>query len=140
MGEPVRLMIDLPNEAEPSWTCSRVPRKGGLWWRPSAGDGFVVPGSEEVMAQTRSGKQVLNLQRRGARAGLPLCQRVIIWRSWATIANCWCSRWRNCRKWRGAKGVRLQSYKDGGLADIACTMTLAAGPVAGKIPAGRTRT
>jgi topoisomerase IV subunit A len=36
------------------------------------------------------------------------------------------------------KGVRLQSYKDGGLSDIAC-LTLAQG-LSWKDPAGRTRT
>jgi topoisomerase-4 subunit A len=59
MGEPVRLMVDLPNEAGIAEL---------MVWRPgekllvasSAGDGFVVP-SEEVLAQTRAGKSVMNL-------------------------------------------------------------------------------
>ncbi len=59
MGEPVRLMVDLPNEAGIAEL---------MIWRPgeklllasSAGDGFVVA-SEEVLAQTRAGKAVMNL-------------------------------------------------------------------------------
>ncbi len=59
MGEPVRLMVDLPNEAGIADL---------MVWRPgekllvasSAGDGFVVA-SEEVLAQTRAGKAVMNL-------------------------------------------------------------------------------
>ncbi len=60
MGEPVRLMVDLPNEAE--IVALRPHRPGGkLIVASSAGDGFVVP-EEEVLAQTRAGKQVLNVK------------------------------------------------------------------------------
>ena len=57
MGEPVRLMIDLPNESE---ILALMVFRGGerLLVASSAGDGFVVP-QDDVLAQTRTGKQVL---------------------------------------------------------------------------------
>ncbi len=59
MGEPVRLMVDLPNEAGIAELM--VWRAGEkLLLASSAGDGFVVT-SEEVLAQTRAGKAVMNL-------------------------------------------------------------------------------
>jgi topoisomerase-4 subunit A len=59
MGEPVRLMVDLPNEA--GIADLMVWRAGEkLLLASSAGDGFVVA-SEEVLAQTRAGKAVMNL-------------------------------------------------------------------------------
>ena len=60
MGEPVRLMVDLPNEAEV--THLLLPKAGEKYLLASSdGDGFVCPG-EEMIAQTRSGKQLLNLR------------------------------------------------------------------------------
>ncbi|MFC0198963.1 DNA topoisomerase IV subunit A [Paracoccus rhizosphaerae] len=58
MGEPLRLMIDLPNEAE---IIAMFPWREGVKYlvASKAGDGFVV-GSGDILAQTRSGKQVLN--------------------------------------------------------------------------------
>ncbi|MGV6811165.1 MAG: DNA topoisomerase IV subunit A [Brevirhabdus sp.] len=60
MGEPLRLMVDLPNEAE---IVDFFIHKPGakLIVASSAGDGFVV-GADEVLAQTRTGKQVLNVK------------------------------------------------------------------------------
>ncbi|MCC5992682.1 MAG: DNA topoisomerase IV subunit A [Rhodobacteraceae bacterium] len=134
MGEPVRLMVDLPNEAEivTLFTC-RAGAK--LVVASSAGDGFVVP-ADDVIAQTRSGKQVLNLKD-GVRA---LICRHVAGDHLAVVGE--------NRKLlifplgelpemgRG-KGVRLQSYKDGGLSDLT-TLTLADG-LSWKDPAGRTR-
>ncbi|PTX57270.1 DNA topoisomerase IV subunit A [Litoreibacter ponti] len=60
MGEPLRLMIDLPNEAEIVDIFIHVPGRK-LLVASSAGDGFVV-GEDEVVAQTRAGKQVLNVK------------------------------------------------------------------------------
>ncbi|UYV36433.1 DNA topoisomerase IV subunit A [Rhodobacteraceae bacterium D3-12] len=60
MGEPVRLMVDLPNEAE--IVTLFIHRPGAKLLISSAeGNGFVVP-EDEVIAQTRSGKQVLNVK------------------------------------------------------------------------------
>ncbi|MBD3678034.1 MAG: DNA topoisomerase IV subunit A [Rhodobacteraceae bacterium] len=60
MGEPVRLMVDLPNEAD--IVALFVHRPGQkLIVASTAGDGFVVP-EDEIVAQTRAGKQALNLK------------------------------------------------------------------------------
>jgi topoisomerase-4 subunit A len=135
MGEPLRLMVDLPNEVE--ITDILVYRAGGkLLVASSAGDGFVVA-QDDVVAQTRSGKQVLNV-RGDVRA--TVC---------APVAGDHVAVVGENRKMlvfaldelpemaRG-KGVRLQKYKDGGLTD-ARTFTLADG-LSWLDPAGRTRT
>jgi topoisomerase-4 subunit A len=59
MGEPLRLMVDLPNEAEIVDLFIHVPGRK-LLVASSEGNGFVVP-EDDVLAQTRSGKQVLNV-------------------------------------------------------------------------------
>ena len=60
MGEPVRLMVDLPNEAEIIDLFIHKP-DAKLIVASTAGNGFVVP-ETDVMAQTRAGKQVLNVK------------------------------------------------------------------------------
>jgi topoisomerase IV subunit A len=57
-GEPLRLMIDLPNEFE---VVAMFPYRTGMKMLVAASDGrgFVVDG-EEALAQTRAGKQVLS--------------------------------------------------------------------------------
>ncbi len=60
MGEPLRLMVDLPNEAE--IVTLFIHRPGEKLLVASAeGNGFIVP-EDEIIAQTRSGKQVLNVK------------------------------------------------------------------------------
>src|SRR5207302_3992095 len=56
-GEPLRLMIDLPNEHD---IVAMFPYRPGMELLVAASDGrgFVVDG-EEAVAQTRAGKQVL---------------------------------------------------------------------------------
>ncbi len=57
MGEPVRLMVDLPNDT--GITDLLIYRPGQKYLlASSAGDGFIVP-SEELLAQTKAGKAVL---------------------------------------------------------------------------------
>ncbi|MEL6103402.1 MAG: DNA topoisomerase IV subunit A, partial [Pseudomonadota bacterium] len=60
MGEPLRLMVDLPNEAGIVAIFAHKPGRR-LLVASSAGDGFIVP-EDEIVAQTRSGKQVLNVR------------------------------------------------------------------------------
>ncbi|WP_127116025.1 DNA topoisomerase IV subunit A [Shimia sediminis] len=60
MGEPLRLMVDLPNEAEIIDILIHDPERR-LLVASTAGDGFVVP-EKDVIAQTRNGKQVLNVK------------------------------------------------------------------------------
>ena len=135
MGEPVRLMVDLPNEAEIVALFIHKPGSK-LLVASTAGDGFVVS-EDEVVAQTRAGKQVLNV-RGDVRAAV--CVPVDGDHIAAVGEN---------RKMlvfpvsdlpemgRG-KGVRLQKYKDGGLSD-ARTFSMADG-LTWLDPAGRQRT
>ncbi len=135
MGEPLRLMVDLPNEAEA--VAILVHRPGGrLLVASDAGDGFVLP-EDEAVAQTRAGRQVLNL--RGS-ARLRVARRV----AGDHVAVVGENRkmlvfpLAELPEMGRGKGVRLQRYKDGGLRD-AVTFELAQGLV-WKDPAGRTRT
>jgi len=134
MGEPVRLMVDLPNEAQ--IVDLFLHRPGGKMIVASTdGDGFVVP-ADEMLAQTRAGKQVLNL-RDGARA--LVCRPV----SGDHVAVVGENRKMlvfaldELPEMARGKGVRLQKFKDGGLSDLT-TITLAEG-LSWKDPAGRTR-
>ena len=135
MGEPLRLMVDLPNEAEIVTLFVHVPGRK-LIVASSAGDGFLVP-EDEILAQTRSGKQALNVKE-GVRA--LLCKP-------ATGDHVACVGenrkvlvfpLEELPEMTRGKGVRLQKFKDGGLSDLT-TFTLAEG-LSWKDPAGRTRT
>ncbi|AHM03909.1 Topoisomerase IV subunit A [Roseibacterium elongatum DSM 19469] len=137
LGEPVRLMVDLPNEAE--IVDLFVYRPGGKrLLASSSGDGFIVP-EDEMLAQTRTGKQVLNV--RGdvvAKVCVPLAdgddevavvgenRKLLVF----PIAE--------LPEMARGKGVRLQKYKDGGLSD-ARSFRLSDG-LSWLDPAGRTRT
>jgi len=135
MGEPVRLMVDLPNEAEIVSLFLHAPGRR-LLLASSAGDGFIVA-EDDVIAQTRAGKQVLNV-REPARAAV--CKPVtgdhvaVVGENRKVLVF---ARDELPEMGRG-KGVRLQKYKDGGLSD-ATTFTLADG-LSWRDPAGRTRT
>ncbi|MGJ8612187.1 MAG: DNA gyrase subunit A, partial [Octadecabacter sp.] len=135
MGEPLRLMVDLPNEAEIVALFIHQPGNK-LLLASSAGDGFVVP-EDDVIAQTRAGKQVLNV-RGDVRAHV--CAAV----KGDHIACVGENRkvlvfpLDELPEMGRGKGVRLQKYKDGGLSD-ATTFTLADG-LSWLDPAGRTRT
>ena len=135
MGEPLRLMVDLPNEAEIVDLFIHRP-DGKLLVASSAGDGFVVP-ETDVIAQTRTGKQVLNV-RGDTRA--KICKPV----SGDHVAVVGENRkvlvfaLDELPEMGRGKGVRMQKYKDGGLSD-ATTFTLAEG-LSWRDPAGRTRT
>ena len=135
MGEPVRLMVDLPQEA--GIVDLFVHRPGGrLIVASDAGDGFVVA-EDEVVAQTRAGKQVLNV---GSGARARAVRRVtgdhvaVVGENRKVLIFALAELPEMGR----GKGVRLQKYKDGGLSDIT-TFTLAEG-LSWKDPAGRTRT
>jgi len=135
MGEPLRLMVDLPNEARIVDLFIHQPRRR-LLVASSAGDGFIVP-EDDVVAQTRSGRQVLNV--RGDVSAL-VC-RPVTGDSVATVGE---NRkvlvfdLAELPEMGRGKGVRLQKYKDGGMSD-ATTFDRAAGLI-WLDPAGRTRT
>ena len=135
MGEPVRLMVDLPNEAAIVALFIHAPGRRRLV-ASSAGDGFVVA-EEEVLAQTRAGKQSLNV-RDGVRA--VVCapvegdQVAVVGENRKLLVF----PLTDLPEMGRGKGVRLQKYKDGGLSD-ARTFALAEG-LTWLDPAGRTRT
>jgi topoisomerase-4 subunit A len=135
MGEPVRLMVDLPNDT--GITDLMIYKPGQKYLIAStAGDGFVVP-AEELLAQTKAGKAVLTT-RDGVKTAV--CRPV----QGDSIAVVGDNRkmlvfaLSELPEMARGKGVRLQKYKDGGLSD-AITFVLAEG-LSWKDPAGRTRT
>ncbi|MGF1500915.1 MAG: DNA topoisomerase IV subunit A [Paracoccaceae bacterium] len=134
LGEPVRLMMDLPNEERIAALFVHVPGRRRLL-ASSAGDGFLV-GEDALVAQTRAGKQVLSL-RDGAAA------RVCRPAEGDHVAVIGENRkllvfpLDELPEMARGKGVRLQKYKDGGLSD-AIVLRLADG-LSWPMPDGRTR-
>ena len=135
MGEPVRLMVDLPQDVEILMLFIHKPGRK-LLLASSAGDGFVVP-EDEVIAQTRGGKQVLNLRAPNTAA---VCRPVlgdhvaVVGENRKVLVFALDELPEMAR----GKGVRLQKYKDGGLSD-ATTFDFSEG-LSWLDPAGRTRT
>jgi len=135
MGEPVRLMVDLPNDCEIVALMAYRPGER-LLVASSAGDGFLVS-TDEVLAQTRAGKQALNVK-------APVVARVCRRAEGDHVACVGENRKMlvfaldELPEMTRGKGVRLQKYKDGGLSD-ATTITLEDG-LRWSDPAGRTRT
>ena len=144
MGEPVRLMVDLPNDVE---MVSLILHRPGakLLFASSAGDGFIAA-ENELIAQTRSGRQVLNVK-----DGIEtqVCRRV----EGDHVAVVGDNRkvlifpLAELPEMTRGKGNRLQKYAankgglpglGGKLSDVT-TFTLAEG-LSWKDPAGRTRT
>jgi topoisomerase-4 subunit A len=134
-GEPLRLMIDLPNDADV--VSLALHRPGGKLIVASAqGYGFIVA-EDEILAQTRNGKQVLNLgEGDEAVACCPVAGDFV-----ATIGE-------NRKlllfpldelpEMTRGRGVIMQKFKDGGLADIK-TFTRKEG-LTWSMGAGRVRT
>ncbi|HQU70039.1 MAG TPA: DNA topoisomerase IV subunit A [Albidovulum sp.] len=126
LGEPVRLMVDLPNEAE--IVDLLIHRPGDrLIVASTAGEGFLVS-VDEVMAQTRAGKQVMNLSDDNR---MVVCKRVagdhvaIVSKNRKLLVF----PLSELPEMTRGKGVRLQKYNmargrqgvlelDGGLSDI----------------------
>ena len=114
-GEPVRLFIDLEQEAE---LVAVFRQQGGRKFllASAQGRGFVVP-EDECLANTRKGKQVLNVAPPDVARAIAIVEGELV----ASIGE--------NRKMvifpldqvpemaRG-RGVRLQRYKDGGLSDL----------------------
>ncbi|MBX9461054.1 MAG: DNA topoisomerase IV subunit A [Brevundimonas sp.] len=110
-GEPVRLMIDLDEGADIVNLLAHQPG-GKLLVASKAGYGFVAP-EDELLAQKRGGKQVLN--------GEMLAAIRVAGDHVAAIGD-------NIKalifplaelpEMGRGKGVKLQSYKQGGLADV----------------------
>ena len=134
-GEPLRLMVDLPNDSE-IISIHTFNQESKLIVASTAGDGFVVP-MDEVLAQTRNGKQVLNLKGTVKAAA----SKIVTGDHVATVGE---NRkvlifdLEELPTMQRGKGVRLQKYKDGGLSDVT-TFSYGDG-LSWLDPAGRTRT
>lgn len=114
-GEPVRMMVDLANDADIVALLAHVPGRK-LVLASTDGRGFVVPESD-VIAQTRAGRQVLNLND-GAKAAV--CRPI----AGDTVAVIGTNRRLLCfplselpEMGRG-KGVMLQKYHGARLSDL----------------------
>ncbi|MDX2258359.1 MAG: DNA topoisomerase IV subunit A [Hyphomicrobiaceae bacterium] len=114
-GEPVRLMVDL--EETHDIVTAFVHQAGRkLLVASTAGYGFVVP-EDEVVASTRKGKQVLNIAE-------PDEARVVVPADGDSVATVGENRrllvfgLEEVNEMARGKGVILQRFKDGGLADV----------------------
>ncbi len=134
-GEPLRLMIDLPNDQDIVALYVHDPARR-LVVASSAGRGFVVP-EAEVVAQTKNGKQVLNLSE-GEEA---VACAPVMGDSVAVIGE---NRkllifpLEELPEMTRGRGVILQKYKDGGLLSVN-TFNIADG-LSWTTSGGRTRT
>jgi topoisomerase IV subunit A len=114
-GEPIRLMIDLGNDQELVAMFIHDPKRK-LIVASADGRGFVVP-EGEIVAQTRAGRQVLNLAE-GVEAAA--CVPV----EGDTVAVVGDNRklllfsLSDLPEMTRGRGVILQRYKDGGLSDV----------------------
>jgi len=114
-GEPVRLMIDLPGDAEIIALVKYEPEQK-IHFASTDGHGFAVK-SEDVLAQTKNGKQILNVGEGVKAASMTYLQG-------DTIAVVGTNRKllifpaKDLPEMARGKGVILQKYKDGELSDI----------------------
>ena len=114
-GEPVRLMVDMEKDQDVVTVFPLRPGPQAASSPRAAGYGFVVPESE-LVANTRKGKQVLNVS--GPTRRSSACRpRATTSPSSAPTARCSSSRSSQLPEMARGKGVRLQRYKDGELSD-----------------------
>ena len=133
-GEPVSLMVDLPADVE----IVRLLRADGsrLLVAASTGHGLIVP-VDAALAQTRSGKQVLNIS--GLARAVACC--VVKGDMVATVGvnrKLLAFPLSEVPEMTRGKGVILQRFKEGGLADV--TVYDSAAGLSWKAGGGRTRT
>ena len=135
MGEPLRLMVDIPDEAKIVNIMPYIPDQR-LLLASSAGDGFIVR-HDDVIAQTKNGKQILNVK---GNSTAKVCRNIngdhiaVVGENRKVLIFSIIELPEMVR----GKGVRLQKYKEGGLSDIT-TFNLSDG-LSWLDPAGRTRT
>ena len=114
-GEPVRLFIDLEQEGE---LVAAMPFVGGRKFLVAGrqGNGFVIA-EDECLANTRKGKQALNLKEGDAACALASVegeQVAVIGENRKMLVF----PLEQVPDMTRGRGVRLQRYKDGGLSDI----------------------
>lgn len=116
-GEPLRLMVDLPNDADiVDMMLFRPDTK--MVVASDAGRGFIVK-MDDVLAQTKKGKQVLNVDGKDEASlcyvmGADDDHMAIIGRNRKMLVF----SLEGLPEMSRGKGVILQKYKDGGLSDL----------------------
>jgi topoisomerase-4 subunit A len=111
-GEPLRLMIELDEKAEIITLLAHQPG-AKLLVASKAGYGFIAP-EDDMLAQKRGGKQVLNGELK-ALLRITGDHVVTIGENLKTLIF----RTEELPEMGRGKGVKLQSYKGGGLQDVA---------------------
>jgi topoisomerase-4 subunit A len=113
-GEPLRLMVDLDDRVKIIDVFAHRPGAKRLL-ASKAGYGFVLA-EEEAVAFRRAGKQVLNVDNGGAAAALPLTgDQVAVIGDNGKILIFPAAELPEMSR---GKGVKLQSYREGGLRDV----------------------
>jgi topoisomerase-4 subunit A len=113
-GEPIRLSVDLDQDAG---IVAAMAYQGGRKFLVASknGNGFIVA-EDECLANTRKGKQVLNLKNDAARALAAVSGELVAVigenRKMVTFDL------KDVPEMARGRGVRLQRYKDGGLSDV----------------------
>ncbi|WP_119258779.1 DNA topoisomerase IV subunit A [Shinella zoogloeoides] len=116
-GEPLRIMVDMENDQDVLTAFVHDPSRKVVI-ASQAGNGFVVSESEMV-ANTRKGKQVMNV-------GMPDEAKLVVPVRGDHVAVVGENRkmlvfpLAQLPEMSRGKGVRLQRYKDGGVSDIRC--------------------
>ncbi|MFZ5709834.1 MAG: DNA topoisomerase IV subunit A [Pseudomonadota bacterium] len=146
MGEPLRLMIDLPNDAD---IVTILPYREGqkLIVASDEGDGFVVS-ADEVVAQTRAGKQVMNLSDKarmavvkpaaGDHVAVVSKNRKLLVFPLAELPEMARGKGVRLQRYNTVRGRQGQLELDGGLSDVT-TFDMARG-LSWIMPNGNTRT
>ncbi|WP_337181654.1 DNA topoisomerase IV subunit A [Shinella sp.] len=116
-GEPLRIMVDMENDQDVLTAFVHDPSRKVIV-ASQAGNGFVVA-ETEMVANTRKGKQVMNV-------GMPDEAKLVVPVRGDHVAVVGENRkmlvfpLAQLPEMTRGKGVRLQRYKDGGVSDIRC--------------------
>ncbi|BBD37494.1 DNA topoisomerase IV subunit A [Aminobacter sp. Y103A] len=122
-GEPIRIIVDMDNDQDIVTAFVHEPKRK-LLLVSHEGNGFTVP-EEEVIANTRKGKQVMNVKAPDeAKRCIPLTgdHLAIVGENRKMLVF----PLEQIPEMTRGKGVRLQKYKDGGVLDVK-TFTMEAG-------------
>lgn len=116
-GEPLRIMVDMENDQDVLTAFVHDPQRKVIV-ASQAGNGFVVS-EAEMVANTRKGKQVMNV-------GMPDEAKLVVPVRGDHVAVVGENRKMlvfplvQLPEMSRGKGVRLQRYKDGGISDLRC--------------------
>jgi topoisomerase-4 subunit A len=116
-GEPLRIIVDMENDQDVLTAFVHDPARK-LLIASAAGNGFVITESEMV-ANTRKGKQIMNV-------AMPDETKMVVTVKGDQVAIIGENRkllvfpLAQIPEMTRGKGVRLQRYKDGGISDIRC--------------------